>query len=245
MSNPRALAELLAAEQKADALLEAIETRRLVRPGRSETEVDQDIYVLAETEFGVKQHWHKRIVRTGPNTVRIFAENPPVRTITDDDTVFLDLGPVFGEWEADVGRTYVMGNDSEKHRLCRDLPRIFDVLKGHFDEHPDVTGAELYACAQRTAEESGWLFGGAIAGHIVGEFPHARIPGDKDLHRISPANTGRMRDPDAAGNTRHWIIEVHLVDRSRTFGGFYERLLQPAVMTVSADRGGRADTPEL
>ena len=104
MSDPRALAELLAAERKADALLEAIEAQRLVRPGRSETEIDRDIYTLAEAEFGVKQHWHKRIVRTGPNTVCIFAENPPVRTIGDDDTVFLDLGPVFGEWEGDVAR---------------------------------------------------------------------------------------------------------------------------------------------
>jgi hypothetical protein len=37
MGDPRVLSELLAAEQKADALLEAIETRSLVRPGRSET----------------------------------------------------------------------------------------------------------------------------------------------------------------------------------------------------------------
>jgi Xaa-Pro dipeptidase len=108
VSGTRALAELLAAEKKADALLTAIEAQHIVRPGRSETEVDRDIFTLAEAEFGVKQHWHKRIVRAGPNTVCIFAENPPVRVITDDDTVFLDLGPVFGEREADVGQTYVM-----------------------------------------------------------------------------------------------------------------------------------------
>jgi Xaa-Pro dipeptidase len=231
VSDQAALAELLTAERKADALLEAIEATRLVRPGRSETEVDRDIYTLAETEFGVKQHWHKRIVRAGSNTVCIFAENPPVRTIGDDDTVFLDLGPVFGEWEADVGRTYVMGNNPEKHRLCRDLPQVFDILKQYFDDHPGVTGAELYSHAQHSAEKLGWLFGGAIAGHIVGEFPHARIPGNKDLYRISPANPGRMRDPDATGKQRHWIIEVHLVDCNRSFGGFYERLLLPAEAT--------------
>ena len=181
----------------------------------------------------MKKHWHKRIVRSGPNTVCIFAENPPIREIADDDTVFLDLGPVFDEWEADVGRTYVMGDDPEKHRLCRDLPRIFDTLKQYFDDHRDVTGAELYAYAQQRAEAAGWLFGGAIAGHIVGEFPHARIPGDKDLYRISPANPDRMRDPDALGQMKHWIIEVHLVDRARSFGGFYERLLQPADMAMA------------
>jgi hypothetical protein len=134
------LAALLATEKKAEALFEAIESQRLVRPGRTETEVDRDIFTLAERSFGVKKHWHKRIVRSGPNTVCIFAENPPVREIAEDDTVFLDLGPVFDEWEADVGRTYVMGNDPEKHRLCRDLPRIFDALKQYFDGHHDVTG---------------------------------------------------------------------------------------------------------
>ncbi len=224
------LAELLAAEQKAEALLEMIEAQGLIRPGRSETDVDRDIYTLAEASFGVRQHWHKRIVRTGPNTVYVFAENPPVRKIGDHDTVFLDLGPVFGEWEADVGQTYVMGDDPEKHRLCQDLPRVFNAIKEYFDNHRDVTGAELYAYAQRCAEASGWLFGGAIAGHIVGKFPHAHIPGDKDLYRISPANPGRLRDPDALGQTRYWIIEVHLVDRTRSFGGFYERLLQPATI---------------
>jgi Xaa-Pro dipeptidase len=141
------IAALLAAERKAEGLFEAIELQRLVRPGRTETEVDKDIYALAERSFGVKKHWHKRIVRSGPNTVCIFAENPPVREIVDGDTVFLDLGPVFDEWEADVGRTYVMGDDPEKHRLCRDLPRIFDTLKQYFDDHRDVTGAELYAYA--------------------------------------------------------------------------------------------------
>jgi len=93
------LAALLAAERRADALLAAIEARHLIRPGRTETDVDHDIYALAEQSFGVKKHWHKRIVRAGPNTIRVFAENPLVRMIEANDTVFLDLGPVFDEWE--------------------------------------------------------------------------------------------------------------------------------------------------
>jgi Xaa-Pro dipeptidase len=222
------LAALIAAEEKAAALFEAIEARGLIAPGRSERAVEQDIYALAESAFDVTKHWHKRIVRSGINALCIAADNPPVRDISADDMVFVDLGPVFDEWEADVGRTYVVGGDPAKQRLCADLPRVFDALKDHFDGHPDVTGAELYAVAQQQAEAAGWLFGGAIAGHLVGEFPHARIPGDKDLHRISPANPTRMRDPDDLGQTKYWIIEVHLTDRARTFGGFYERLLVPA-----------------
>jgi Xaa-Pro dipeptidase len=50
---------------------------------------------------------------------------------------------------------------------------------------------------------------------LVGEFPHARIPGVKDLYRISPDNPSRMRDPDCVGQQKHWILEVHLVNRER------------------------------
>ena len=34
-----------------------------------------------------------------------------------------------------------------------------------------------------------------------------------------------MREKDHLDRERHWIFEIHLVDRARTFGGFYEGLL--------------------
>jgi Xaa-Pro dipeptidase len=222
------LRALMDAENKAMALLDAIEAAGLIRAGRSEQMVERDIYALADQSFGVKQHWHRRIVRSGINTLKIAADDPPVLEIAEDDTVFLDLGPVFEAWEADVGRTYAIGSDPEKHRLCRDLPLMFDRFKEYFDTHPGVTGAELYDFACRSAEAAGWLFAGKIAGHIVGEFPHARLPGERDHYRIGPTNNTRMRDPDALGQTKFWILEVHLADQARSFGGFYERLLVPA-----------------
>ena len=222
------LAALQAAEDQANALFDAIERDGLIAAGRSEREIERDIFALAEREFGVTTHWHKRIVRAGPNTVSIFDENPPVREIEADDMVFLDLGPVFEEWEADVGRTYVIGDDPLKHKLRGDLETVFDALCRHFHENPDVTGAGLYAEALREAAKAGWWFGGKIAGHLVGEFPHARIPGNKDHYRISPANPIRMHDPDDAGRRKNWIIEVHLVDLERRFGGFHERLAMTA-----------------
>jgi len=221
-----ARASLLAAEAKGMAMFDAIERAGIVAAGRSEREIDADIYKLAERDFGVTVHWHKRVVRAGPNTLCTFYDDPPVHVIGPQDTVYVDLGPVFEEWEADIGRTYALGNDPEKKRLVADLPRLFDIVKAHYEASPDITGAELYRFAQQAAGTAGWLFGGTIAGHIVGEFPHAqRVPGDRDLHRIAPANPKPMRDPDANGHARDWILEIHLVDRARTFGGFYERLL--------------------
>ncbi|HEY5336869.1 MAG TPA: M24 family metallopeptidase [Rhizomicrobium sp.] len=221
---------LEAAEARGMAMFDAIERAGLLTSGKTEKQLDDEIYILAKRDFGVNIHWHKRVVRVGANTVCIFSDNPPIQTIQPDDTVYLDLGPVFAtgndQWEADIGRSYALGDDPEKKRLVADLPRLFDVAKAHYEASPDITGAQLYAFAQKVATEAGWIFGGTIAGHIVGEFPHAqRVPGDKELHRIAPRNTQRMRDPDDNGRARHWILEIHLVNPTRRWGGFYERLL--------------------
>jgi hypothetical protein len=37
----------------------------------------------------------------------------------------------------------------------------------------------LYEQAMSRAKDSRWEFGGPIAGHLIGQFPHERIPGDK------------------------------------------------------------------
>jgi len=219
------LAALIAAEDRALALLDAIEAAGLIAAGRTEREVERDIYALAESAFGVERHWHKRIVRAGANTLAIAGDNPPIRTIGEDDMVFLDLGPVFDTWEADVGRSYAVGGDPAKHALVAALPGQFEAVRAHFLANPEITGAELFDFAIESAERAGWIFGGAIAGHIVSEFAHALIPGPKQRNRIGPENLEPMSEPDPLGRKRYWIVEIHLLAPDRSFGGFYERLL--------------------
>jgi len=218
------VASLRHAQRMAEALFEEAE-RTLVRPGITEMQLSQEIHALAAERFGVKSHWHKRIVRTGPNTLRPYREDPPDLTIQPDDILFLDFGPVFEDWEADFGRTYVLGDDPVKHRLRGDLEPIFRLAKAHFVAHPQITGAELYAFAVRSAEQAGWSFGGTIAGHLVGEFPHEGIDGDRVFQNIMPGNTRPLESRDSQGRRRHWILEIHLIDRVREIGGFYEELL--------------------
>jgi hypothetical protein len=218
-------AELENAQARALKLFDAIERDGLVRAGVSERDIENAIGELATREFGVEKHWHKRIVRAGANSVTIAGDNPPVRTIAEDDIVYVDLGPVFEAWEADIGRSYALGADPLKHRLVADLPQLFERVQAHYRRDPHITGAALYAFAQDTAAAAGWRFGGKIAGHIVSEFAHALIPGDKALNRISPQNPNPMSDPDGKGRARHWILEIHLVAPDGSFGGFYERLL--------------------
>lgn len=216
---------LLDAQAKARALFEEIQERRLICPGVPESEINAKVYELAAQRYGVNRHWHKRIVRAGPNTLAPYDENPPDLTVAEDDIVFLDLGPVFEEWEADFGRTYVVGNNFLKQKLCRDIEEAFAKGKEYFHQHPEITAAQLYEYAQQLARQAGWEYGGPIAGHLIGVFPHEKIAGDKITLYIHPKNHNRMRTPDAAGRKRHWIFEIHFVDRARQIGGFYEELL--------------------
>jgi Xaa-Pro aminopeptidase len=218
-------AALLQAQQKADELFRAVETQGLIRANVLESQLNQDIYDLAKQMFGIFTYWHKRIVRAGRNTLAPYDENPPDLTVGADDILFLDLGPVFEEWEADFGRTFVLGNDPAKLKLRDDIGAAFLQGKEYFKKHPNITSVELYRHAQKLAQDFGWEYGGPIAGHLIGQFPHERIPGDKVTLYVHPDNPNRMRDLDADGQERHWILEIHFVDRARQIGGFYEELL--------------------
>jgi len=221
------LASLIAAEERALAMFSAIEAAGFVEAGRREGEVDADIAALAEREFGVVRHWHKRLVRSGPSTLCVFADNPDERTIEANDTVYLDLGPVFEEWEADIGQTYALGADPARRALVAALPHVFEEIRAHANANPDILCADLFDFACARAEQRGYIFGGKIAGHTVGEFPHLTWPGEREHTRIYPDNPGRLSDLDHLGRKKFWIIEVHLIAADRSFGGFYERLLRP------------------
>jgi Xaa-Pro aminopeptidase len=216
---------LLDAQAKAVELFAAVEDSGLIAPGVLETVASNEIRDLAADMFGVSRHWHKRIVRAGPNTLEPYRNNPPDREIGQDDIVFLDFGPIFEQWEADFGRTFVLGDDPVKLRLRNSLPVVFDAGRRFFDSSSDITGAQLYAFVVAEAQKAGWEYGGPHAGHLVGEFPHETIAGDAIESYIAPGNDKPMRRVDRTGRACHWILEIHLVDRRREIGGFHEELL--------------------
>jgi Xaa-Pro dipeptidase len=217
--------ELLAAQSKAEALFAEVVDRGLVSAGKLESELTAEIHALAGSLFGVRRHWHKRIARAGPNTLLTYYEESTDRPISDDDIVYLDFGPVFEEWEADFGRTYVVGSDPEKHRLVGDLGSAFARGKDLYRQSPNLTAGDLYDYVAGLAAEHGWEFGNRSAGHLIGHFPHEVRPQDPDHLRIRHGNTLRLREPDQEGRPRHWILEIHFIDRGREIGGFFEELL--------------------
>jgi Xaa-Pro dipeptidase len=216
---------LFAAQMKAEALFAEVVERGLVSAGKLESELTEEIHALAESHFGVRRHWHKRIARAGPNTLLGYHDESTDRRIGGDDIVYLDFGPVFEAWEADFGRTYVVGSDPVKHRLVGDLGEAFARGKSLYRQSPDLTAGELYDYVVGLAKSYGWEFGARTAGHLIGHFPHEVRPQDPDQLRIRHGNSISLREPDSKGRQRHWILEIHFVDRAREIGGFFEELL--------------------
>ncbi|WP_238591884.1 M24 family metallopeptidase [Pseudonocardia sp. EC080625-04] len=219
------MAALQDAEAKASTLFDEVVGRGLIVPGVTERDLSDQVRDLASELFGIRRFWHKRIVRSGPNTVHPYRENPPDLTLAADDIVFLDFGPIFDEWEADFGRTYVLGDDPARHRLAADLPRLWEEGRRHFQERPNITGEKLYHHVLGLIAEAGWEHPETHAGHLVGEFPHERIDGEERGSYITAGNSAPLRRVSPSGKMCHWILEIHIVDPGRGFGGFHEQLL--------------------
>jgi len=217
--------KLVFAEETTKELFRAIEEGGLVVPGKSERVLNEEVVALARSGFGIDRFWHKKIVRAGINTLQPYGGNPPDRFIGDDDIVIVDFGPVVEGWEADVARTYVLGDAPLKLKIKEDVEIAWQEANDWYGKQGSLTGAAFYQYVTALAERFGYGFGGEIAGHIVGPFPHEQLePGNMGLD-IHPGNFLEMSSTDAEGNSRHWILEIHFVDPASGIGGFFEQLL--------------------
>ena len=216
---------LVKAEEIAVALFHEVENRNLIVAGKDEETLNTEVFQLAKELFDVDKHWHKRIVRCGENTLHPYKENPPNRIIQKNDILFFDFGPIIDKWEADLGRTYVIGDDPVKLKLKKDIETAWQETKDWFDKQTTLKASELFEFAVTKAKAYGWEFGGEIAGHLIGEFPHESLePGNYQLY-IHPDNHNDMFDLDSHGEKRNWILEIHFIVRDLKIGGFYEQLL--------------------
>ena len=221
----RRVERLIEAQSLASELFDIVEREGVIVAGITEAEASRRIAAIAADRFGVANHWHKRIVRSGPNTLATYRADPPDRVIEADDIVFGDFGPIFDGWEADFGRTWVIGDDPVKLRLRDDLEAIFDLGVAFANTRADVTGAELYGYVVGEALRRGWTFGNFHCGHLVGEFPHDDLESSHPHAHLAASNDAPLRCLDPAGLAAHWILEIHLVDEALEIGGFFEQLL--------------------
>jgi Xaa-Pro aminopeptidase len=213
------------AQQKAEALFATVVERGLIAPGALESQVSKGVHELARDLFGVKRHWHRKVVRSGPNTLLGYYDEVPDRRLEADDIVYLDFGPVFNKWEADLGRSYALGSDPRKHQLVADIMEAFRLGQACYESTPTLTCGELYDYVASLAPPRGWSFGAKTAGHPVDRFPHESETGRVKRLSIRSGNTTPLREPLRDGSPRHWILEIHFVDREAGYGAFMEELL--------------------
>jgi Xaa-Pro aminopeptidase len=217
---------LIKAEEIAANLFKVVEEKGWISAGKTEEELNTQIFELAEELYGIKKYWHKRIVRSGKNTLLPYFENPPNLTLQENDILFFDFGPIVEEWEADFGRTYVLGNEAIKHKLKQDIESAWQEARDWFFEQTTLSGSTYYHYICGLAKKYGWEYGGELAGHLIGQFPHERLePKNYGLY-VHAENPNDMFALDANGNKREWILEIHFVDREREIGGFFEQLLR-------------------
>jgi Xaa-Pro aminopeptidase len=217
---------LINAQNISIQLFKAIEENNLIGAEKSEEQLNAEVCDLALKRFGIEKHWHKKIVRSGKNTLAIYPDNPPNRVIDKNDILFIDLGPIVEGYEADIGRTYVLGNDPQKLKLKSDVEEAWYEIQEWYQRQTTLKASALFHYTVKKAKELGWEFGGEIAGHIVGKFPHEQPADPKSVELdIHPENHNDMFLRDANGNERHWILELQFIDKEKQIGGYFEQLL--------------------
>ncbi len=218
--------QMILAQQQSQKLFDTVEQEGLIVAGKSEKELSDEVVQIAKEIFSIENYWHKKIVRAGLNTLQPFNGNPPDRLIEQDDIVFLDFGPIYKGYEADLGRTYVVGNNPVKLKLKKDAEDAWEEARNWYAEQIVLTGAEFFNYVLSLANRYGYEFGNEIAGHIVGAYPHEQPEDPKDLCLdIHPDNHKNILVTDKNGKRRHWILEIQFIDRGKNIGAFFEQLL--------------------
>ena len=106
---------------------------------------------------------------------------------------------------------------SEKAKLLQSISQC--------QKHPEPKRSRCKTAIQNLANDYGWSFGGEIAGHIIGQYPHEKLEKENKSNYIHPQNHSNMNDLNAKGERKNWILEIHFVDKKKKIGGFFEQLM--------------------
>jgi Xaa-Pro aminopeptidase len=164
-------------------------------------------------EMGATKAFHKPYIRFGSNTTKTFgADSDPGIRLGEDDIFFIDVGPVWEEYEGDAGDTFVTGRNPELKRCALDAKQIFnDVAKKWKAEK--ATGVELYHSAEQMAKDLGWVLNLDLGGHRLGDYSSAE-------HYEGP-----LSEISFHPSPNLWMVEIHIRHPEQEFGAFYEDLL--------------------
>jgi methionyl aminopeptidase len=181
-------------------------------PGLSEEQA-KEIARSTLSSLEMRRGWHHIIVRCGSNTTKDFMErSEPGVVLGENDIFFVDIGPVYGDFEGDAGDTFVFGDDPGHRKAQRDVREIWEIVRAKWLAER-VTGVELYDFAVETTEAFGWKLNMDLSGHRLSDYPH------------SAHYDGPLADVGFTPNPNLWVLEIAIAHPDKTFGAFYEDLL--------------------
>lgn len=164
-------------------------------------------------EMGATKAFHKPYIRFGINTTKTFgADSDPGVRLGEDDIFFIDVGPVWEEYEGDAGDTFVTGSNPELKRCALDAKRIFDAVEKKWKTEK-TSGVELYHHAEQVAKDLGWVLNLDLGGHRLGDYPSGE-------HYEGP-----LSEISFHPSPNLWMVEIHIRHPEQQFGAFYEDLL--------------------
>src|SRR5580704_12941958 len=100
-----------------------------ITPGLSEDKA-KEIARATLGDLGMRRGWHHIIVRCGSNTTKDFIErSEPGVVLQESDIFFIDIGPVYGDFEGDAGDTFVFGDDPLHQKAKTDVREIWETVR--------------------------------------------------------------------------------------------------------------------
>ncbi|HTC53257.1 MAG TPA: M24 family metallopeptidase [Steroidobacteraceae bacterium] len=183
-----------------------------VKPGM----VEEDAVEMAKdllAGLGMLKGWHDVYVRFGTNTLKTFgAASDPGVILGENDMFFIDIGPVWKDWEGDGGDTFVVGQQSEMQRCATSARKLFHIVRRKWATS-GVSGKALYDFAIVEARKMGWELNMDLSGHRISDFPHEAI------------YKGPLAEVEFKPKPLLWVLEIHIRDPQNRFGAFYEDML--------------------
>jgi len=204
------LESILCVREQTQKILDEIVS--VIKPGLRESEAYKllkEIYA----RYGITRSWHNPYLRFGTNTILTY-KNTAVEDILlkDDDIAFIDIGPLIGDLEGDLGTTLVFGDNEKFHALKAASEDIFNYGLEFFKAYKP-SGKEMQEFISSKAQEMGYISLLDSTGHLIGDFSHSAV-----------WNQG-MATYEEKMQSGIWVLEVHIKDPELPYGAFYENIL--------------------
>ncbi|MEU2451142.1 M24 family metallopeptidase [Streptomyces sp. NPDC012765] len=215
---------LLEGQRMAQRLFGHVIATEVIKPGRSEEEVDNRIALIAREVFGVRAgRVSRRFVRSWPNTV---VGGPwPERVIGAQDLVVLDFESLLAPYETGFARTVALGDGLVYRRLVHDLTAVATGARDAFRADESITGGELYAKVCSVAARAGRSLDAWHCGRLTGTAPAAHAEATRPEAFIGPDNDQPLRRTLKEGWRAHWILQIRLAGEHRGQAAVHTELL--------------------